>query len=179
MRGLRKARKSWAGWAAASGTTESASISRPNSSGSDQSGSWEGFRRAESQRAMAITTPARIEVAPSTKNSQRNEISARTPPIAGPTLIPRFTARRLSAKAALRCGGRTRSEIIERLGGRTDSFRMAKRNVMARIVGKLCARGKRNSRTPDRNSDVLITAMGPTMSVRRPAIGIVMRAAIP
>jgi hypothetical protein len=34
---------------------------------------------------------------------------------------------------------------------------------MARIVGKLCARGKRNSRTPERNSDVLITAMGPTM----------------
>src|ERR1700751_2893756 len=117
MRGLRNARKSWAGCAAASGTTESASISRPSSSGSDQSGSWEGFRRAASQRAMAITTPARIEVAPSTKNSQRKEISARTPPIAGPTLIPRFMARRLSAKAALRCGGRTRSEIIERLGG--------------------------------------------------------------
>ena len=68
---------------------------------------------------------------------------------------------------------------MERLGGRTDSFKMAKRNVMARIVGKLCASGKRNSRTPERNSDVLITAMGPTMSVRRPAIGIVMRAAIP
>ena len=34
--------------------------------------------------------------------------------------------------------------------------------------------GKRNSRTPERNSDVLITAMGPTTSVRRPATGIVM-----
>ena len=179
MRGLRNARRSWRDARRRAAPPNRLRSRGPDSSGSDQSGSCEGFRRAESQRAIAITTPARIEVAPSTKNSQRNESSARTPPIAGPTLIPRFTARRLSAKAALRCGGRTRSEIIERLGGRTDSFRMAKRNVMARIVGKLCASGKRNSRTPERNSDVLITAMGPTMSVRRPAIGIVMRAAIP
>ena len=125
------------------------------------------------------TNPARIDVAPSAKNKNRNEYSARNPPIAGPTLMPRFTARRLSANACLRCSCFTRSETNARLGGLTDSFKMANTNVMARIEAKLCASGNKNNTKPERRSEQRITNREPRRSLSRPATGIVRSAAIP
>src|ERR1700754_3831266 len=50
-----------------------------------------------------LNTPAAAsDVRPSTMNSSGNDTSARNPPTAGPMLIPRLIARRLSAIAAFR-----------------------------------------------------------------------------
>ena len=129
--------------------------------------------------AKIRTNPAKIDVAPSAKNKNRNEYTARIPPIAGPKLMPRFTARRLSAKACLRCSGSTSSETSARLGGLTDSFKMANTNVTARIASKWRASGNKNSTNPERRSEQRITNRAPRRSVSRPAMGMVSSAAIP
>jgi hypothetical protein len=49
------------------------------------------------------------------------------PPMAGPMLIPRLLASRFSANAGLRCTAVVAAEIMERLGGRTDSFSTPRR----------------------------------------------------
>src|SRR3989442_8973831 len=86
-------------------------------------------------------SPARIEVAPLTTKSAGNDTMARKPPAAGPTLIPRLTARRATAKAALRCDGLATSEYIDRFAGRNASLVKAQTIVRARIEAWLRPRG--------------------------------------
>ncbi len=75
---------------------------------------------------------ARSEVTPSTMKSAGHDTAARKPPAAGPTLIPRLTASRWRAKAALRWSGAARCETTLRLAGRNISPVRAMRRVSSR-----------------------------------------------
>ena len=76
--------------------------------------------RSSGKKRISVAA-ARSDVAPSTMKSAGHETAARKPPTAGPTLIPRFTASRWRANAALRWSGAARCETTLRLAGRNIS----------------------------------------------------------
>ena len=114
---------------------------------------------------------ARSEVAPSTMKSAGHDTAARNPPTAGPTLIPRFTASRWRAKAALRWSGAARCEMTLRLAGRNISPVSAMRSVRPAIAGSPRASGTRRRRPPDATSAKRMSRTAPSVSARRPATG--------
>src|SRR5262245_47301414 len=85
-------------------------------------------------RAPANTAHARSAVAESITKRERNETVARSPPTAGPMLIPMLMARRISATADLRCSGDTAPARSAIAAGRKASFTTAHKKVRARIA---------------------------------------------
>src|SRR4051812_17058774 len=78
-------------------------------------------RRSRDRRSSVSTSADASDVSPSTTNSNGNDIVANTPPTAGPILIPRLTASRFTAIAALRCSGRVVAVSADIVAGRVAS----------------------------------------------------------
>ena len=67
------------------------------------------------------TSAAASDVSPSTTKSSGKEIVASNPPTAGPMLIPRFTASRLSGDGRFALLGRSRAVSADIVAGRVAS----------------------------------------------------------
>ena len=120
-----------------------------------------------------------MEVAPSTQNRVRNEWEARSPPAAGPTLIPRLIASRLRANACLRSAPGARSPTRARVAGRIDSLTAESTAIPAMTLGKVWSQGKAQKPRPPRISEPTRMRWCPNRSAKRPAIGEMTRETTP
>ncbi len=117
------------------------------------------------------TSAAARVVAPSTQNSIWNEWAARKPPSAGPTLIPRLIASRLSANACRCSSGGARSPTRASVAGRIASDTAESTAIPTSTWGMVRSSGSAQNPTPPSSSETVRMRCEPTRSARRPAKG--------
>ena len=108
---------------------------------------------------------------PSTAKSAGKETLARNPPSAGPMLMPRLIARRLSAIAERLFSGGTSAATALSDAGRKSSFAPAQSPVIARTARRERASGYARRSAPVAKREPRRTASGPIRSARRPPNG--------